>query len=704
MEVYPNDYKTALDFNQVLAQIESKTNHQRIIDLVEEEIFPIDDFQEIVLRLEETQELANLLMHGGFPNFSFVDLSKSIKTLQKEGSVLFEDEVLNIRRASVMVNELLDFLEENPIYNGLQRNFHEVYYTSEILKEIDKVLDGHGQVRSSASKELEKIRRKLGEKRQESDRRFQSAVSRLKNQQMLRDFEETVFKNRRVLAVPAEYKRTVKGLILSHSANQLTAYIEPQGNLKLNLDIDELEEEERREIFKILRILTQFLRRHFELIKSYDKCLVKMELLRAKARYANDVDAVAPKISTHATVNLLEAYHPVLFYNYKQQKKTVVPLNLDLTHDHTKVVVLSGPNAGGKSVSLKTLGLIQIMVQSGLLVPVAENSEIGVFKKIFVDVGDTQSIENELSTYSSKLTRLKYFVEACNKNSLFLIDEFGTGSDPELGGALAEAILEKLVKSNAIGLVTTHYANIKKFAEQSEKVVNANMLFDVENLKPKFEMVIGMPGSSYTFEVAQNTGMPKEIINNAKSKLGKSQLGFDALIATYAKKLEKLESQLAGIQAKEKELKEQQTEANQVKETFEERLKEDKQKAAERSQMMQYGRFLQDLLSEYDKNKSKRAVTEKLLKKYQAEKVKQLENKKSAITKKKKTKRKPAPKFNPNDFKVGDAVRLKSSHQEGKIESINKGKAEVTVGFIKTIVDVKDLRPFGQPKTTSKNK
>ena len=234
--------------------------------------------------------------------------------------------------------------------------------------------------------------------------------------------------------------------------------------------------------------------------------------------------------------------------------------------------------------------------------------------------------------------------------------------------------------------------------------MNANMLFDVENLKPKFEMIIGMPGSSYTFEVAQNTGMPKEIINSAKSKLGKSQLGFDALIATYAKKLEKLESQLAGIQAKEKELKEQQTEANHVKETFEERLKEDKQKAAERSQMMQYGRFLQDLLSEYDKNKSKRAVTEKLLKKYQAEKVKQLENKKSAITKKKKTKRKPAPKFNPNDFKVGDAVRLKSSHQEGKIESINKGKAEVTVGFIKTIVDVKDLRPFGQPKTTSKNK
>jgi len=702
MQVYPSDYGVSLDFQQIVNFIKSKTTHERIFDLLED-IYPIDDFDEIKLRLLETEELANLLKQGGFPNFSFIDLTKPLQLLNKEGAVLLEEQVLSVRRSSVIVNELLDFFEQNPGYENLGRNFHMVYFTNTIVKEIDKIIDIHGLVKTSASKELEKIRKKLYEKRQESDRRFQSAVAKLKNQNMLRDFEETVYKSRRVLAVPAEYKRTVKGMILSHSANQLTAYIEPQGNLKLNLEIDELVEEERREIFKILRVLSHFLRQHLELIKAYDDVLVTMEALRAKARFTVDIDGLAPPIQNVPEVELIEAYHPILLVNYKKAGKKVVPLNLSLNKDN-KVVVISGPNAGGKSVSLKTLGLIQIMVQCGLPVPVKEGSSIGIFKNIFVDVGDTQSIDNELSTYSSKLTRLKYFVEKCDENTLFLIDEFGTGSDPDLGGALAESILENLAKTNAKGLVTTHYANIKRFAEETDGIANANMLFDVEKLSPKFELVIGMPGSSYTFEVAQNTGLPRHIINNAKRKVNSHQVGFDKLLSTYSQKLKSVEEELKFLKQQKVDLKQIESEANTVKDEFEQRLKLDKQKAAERARTIQYGKFLEDLLFQYDKNKNKKILTDKLLKKYQAEKVKQLENKKSALVKPKKTKSGRKPKFDPKLFKVGDEVRLKNSHQKGKISSIEKEKAEVNMGFIKTIVSINDLRPVETIPTLQSSK
>lgn len=702
MQVYPSDYGVSLDFQQIVNFIKSKTTHERIIDLLEG-IYPIDDFDEIKLRLLETEELANLLKQGGFPNFSFIDLTKPLQLLNKEGAVLLEEQVLSVRRSSVIVNELLDFFEQNPGYENLGRNFHMVYFTNTIVKEIDKIIDIHGLVKTSASKELEKIRKKLYEKRQESDRRFQSAVAKLKNQNMLRDFEETVYKSRRVLAVPAEYKRTVKGMILSHSANQLTAYIEPQGNLKLNLEIDELVEEERREIFKILRVLSHFLRQHLELIKAYDDVLVTMEALRAKARFTVDIDGLAPPIQNVPEVELIEAYHPILLVNYKKAGKKVVPLNLSLNKDN-KVVVISGPNAGGKSVSLKTLGLIQIMVQCGLPVPVKEGSTIGIFKNIFVDVGDTQSIDNELSTYSSKLTRLKYFVEKCDENTLFLIDEFGTGSDPDLGGALAESILENLAKTNAKGLVTTHYANIKRFAEETDGIANANMLFDVEKLSPKFELVIGMPGSSYTFEVAQNTGLPRHIINNAKRKVNSHQVGFDKLLSTYSQKLKSVEEELKFIKQQKVDLKQIESEANTVKDEFEQRLKLDKQKAAERARTIQYGKFLEDLLFQYDKNKNKKILTDKLLKKYQAEKVKQLENKKSALVKPKRAKSGRKPKFDPKLFKVGDEVRLKNSHQKGKISSIEKEKAEVNMGFIKTIVSINDLRPVETIPTLQSSK
>lgn len=692
MLAYPSDYKSALDFTQVLHQIKSKTNHERALAIIDN-IHPSDDISTIEKQLNETTELAALLREGGFPNFQYIDLYKTIKLLSKDGAVLMEDMVLLIRRASVTINELLMFFEDNPVYNYLPSNFYSVYYTTDIIKEIDKIIDVHGLVKTTASKDLEKIRKKLQEKRQESDRRFQSAVSKLKNQNMLRDFEETVFKNRRVLAVPAEYKRMIKGLILSHSSNQLTAYIEPQGNLKLNLDIDELIEEERREIFKILRVLTQFLKQHFELIASYDESLLKMEVLRAKARYTNSIDGIAPKIHSSPEIELIEAHHPVLLLNYKSLGKKVVPMSLTLDQNQ-KIVVISGPNAGGKSVSLKTLGLIQIMVQSGLPVPVKHGSSIGVFHQVFVDVGDTQSIDNELSTYSSKLTRLKFFVENCNEQTLFLIDEFGTGSDPDLGGALAEAILENLNHTGAKGLITTHYANIKKFAEEAKKITNANMLFDVNNLKPKFELAVGMPGSSYTFEVASNTGLPQNIIEKAKQKIGKNQLGFDRLLSTYSKKLKAVEDELRQLKQKQKQLAELEKNADSVKLEFETRLKQDKLKASENARTLQYGKFLEDALLDFDKTQNKKSLVERLLKKYQAEKVKQLENKKSALTKKKsKSGGGRKPKFDPKLFKPGDEVRLKSSHQKGIIESIEKDKAEVSIGFVKTIVNTKDLRP-----------
>lgn len=700
MQVFPSDYRQALDLTEVFERVKDKTTHERAKEAIDE-ILPSADPFRVAQQLAETKELAWLLSAGGFPNFSFIDLSKTLHLLNRDGAVLLEDQVMRIRRASIQVNELLDFFDEHTEYQALIGLLHEVYFTDEIKKEIDKILDIHGQVKSSASRELDRIRRKLQDKRQESDRRFQSAVSKLKNQGMLRDFEETVFKNRRVLAVPAEYKRMVNGMILSHSANQLTAYIEPKGNLKLNLDIDELVEEERREIFKILRKLTQFLRRFYPLIKAYDSCLLQFEVVRCKARFGNDYEGIAPNLSEEPMVELHEAKHPLLYLNYQITKRNVVPLSLDL-RDHSRVIVISGPNAGGKSVSLKTVGLLQLMTQMGFLIPAEENSTVGIYKKIFVDVGDTQSIEYELSTYSSKLNRLNTFLRECDAHSLFLIDEFGTGSDPDLGGALAESILENLVQAKAYGIVTTHYANIKRFAEEHRAVLNANMVFDLERLKPKYELVIGMPGSSYTFEVAQNTGLPKAIVNKAKKLIAKDRVGFDKLLGTYSQKLEKVERELENLKAQSEALADEKEHAQNLQQELDERLSVDKKEASERSRYMQYGKFLEDLLSAYDQDKSKKKLLEKLLKRYQSEKIKELENKKSALQKAKKKRKPRHRKIDPKQYSVGDTVRLKNSRQKGEIVSIQKEKAEVNVGFVKTVVNLSDLRPINLQKKASK--
>ena len=693
MKIFPNDYKTSLDFNTVLDLIADKVQHPRIKSLVSE-ILPFSNFNLINKSLNECFELQVLLKQGGFPNYSYIDLTEVLLLLNKEGSVLLEEDVADVKRASVLTNEILNFFNQNIHLEWLPKTASDVYLNTDLIKEINKILDSQHQVKSTASRDLEKTRRLLFEKTQETNRRFQSAVSKLKSQQILRDFEETVYKNRRVLAVQAEYKRSIKGIILSHSANHLTAYIEPQGTVKLNQEIDELIDDERREIFKILRKLTQFIKRYFDLIEKYDLFITELAILKSKARFANDIDGKVPRLINDQISDLVKAKHPLLTIQNNLTKKDVIPLTVKLDRDQ-KVIVISGPNAGGKSVALKTIGLLQILLQCGIPVSVDEKSTMGVFEKLFVDLGDSQSIEYELSTYSSKLQRLKTFIKESDKKSLFLIDEFGTGSDPDLGGVLAEAILEELLTKGPMGVVTTHYANIKKFADSADHVINANMQFDSVNLKPKYVLELGVPGSSYTFEVAHNSGLDESIIKNAKSKMNQSRLKFDELITQFSSKVDKTNAELKSLEDHKKEIEQQKLDVTTMAEELFFRLKTDKQKAVEREKLIQLGKFTDDALNRFDSNKNKKELLEKFLKKHHALQIKKFEAEKELlkpVKKNKKVKKKPI-KIDPKLFKVGDKVRLKESNQTGEIVEIKKDRAELSFGFVKTSAPLIDLRP-----------
>ncbi|UEG48951.1 DNA mismatch repair protein MutS [Ferruginibacter lapsinanis] len=648
------------------------------------------DFIEIAL--QQANEYKTLLQSGGyFPNDFVHNISKELKLLGIPGATLSGEQFLHIRKLTVNAGNIFRWftVEMRETFPGLARVIENNYYEKVIIQLIDEVLDGVGVVKDTASEELADIRQKLYRKRTELRRVFDRIVQKLNKEGYLADIEESFMNGRRVLAVFAEQKRKVKGVLHSESDSRRTSFIEPEETTELNNEIFSLEYEEQKEVHRILRVLTQQLSIYAVLLKSYYDMAGEYDLIRAKAKFAIDIKGSYPMLHDRAHVKLITAYHPLLLlYNTKNNKPTV-PIDLTLD-DQNSILVISGPNAGGKTVTLKTVGLTQVMMQAGLLVSVSPDSEMGIFKQLLIHIGDTQSIEFELSTYSSHLKNMKYFIEHANGKTLFFIDELGSGSDPNLGGAFAEVIMEELAFKHAFGIVTTHYLNLKVMANKVKGIINGAMQFDEKNLLPLYKLQIGKPGSSYTFSIAERIGLDKKLLAKARTLVDEEHFRLDKLLNRTEQDLQKIDKEKAMLNkllAENEKLKKemQQVLQKELHKQEIERLQQQNKISEEKiNYLKDMERRLKAMVIEWRKTDDKASVVKTihaLLFNQKERKPKEHQSKKGD------------DKYEEvvREMKVGDKVKMKKNRQVGVVKELRGKKAVIQVGVIPITVALEDL-------------
>ena len=704
-----------LEFDTVLSQLSTHC----ITALGKENIAaiqPIDTEEEIVKTLTLVSEyVASFDNDNRIPNHGFDDLSAEISLLKIDNSVLEIEGFRRIAAINETSNTLLKFFKKfKEYYPTLKALGEEIELTKAPKQEVDAVIDRFGEIRNNASEELYRIRKQINSVRGKIGQSFQRALSTYTSADYLDDIRETVVDNKRVLAVKAMYRRKVKGAIMGSSKTGSIVYIEPETTLQYSRELNNLTFEESEEIQKILRELTAYFQPYRPLLQQYQVYLTTIDTIYARAMYAQSINGVLPIISKEREMELIDAYHPLLYLNHKEENKPTYPQDIHLYTQH-RIIVISGPNAGGKSITLKTVGLLQLMLQSGMLIPVHERSRVCFFSQIITDIGDNQSIENHLSTYSYRLKNMKYFLRKCNAKTLFLIDEFGTGSDPELGGALAEAFLEEFYNREAYGIITTHYSNLKVLANELPHMTNANMQFDNRTLEPVFKLIMGEAGSSFTFEVAQKNGIPYSLINRAKKKIERGKVRFDATIAKLQKERKQMMDTGASLKAKESKAEKEGEKLEELNLKVKAKLNSYQELYDHNQRMIVLGNRLNDVADRYFDNGKKRPLIADLLrlvetenakrkKKSAAEKRKEREAKKKAdeetqkaivhIRKEKKKKNaepKPEPVKPKIDFKIGDQVRLFDGKSVGTIDAIEKRKAVVNYGMFTTQVNLEAL-------------
>lgn len=669
--------------------------------------------KEMVLQsLQFTNEyISSFYNDNRIPNHGFEPITNEVKFLKIENSYLETKSFKKIASITLTISDILKFLKKfEEYYPSLYKSSLDLEAIPHVVTEIDAIIDRFGDVKDNASDTLYKLRKAIGSIRGKINQSFSSALTTYHNLDYLDDIRESVVENKRVLAVKAMYRRKVKGSIMGSSKTGSIVYIQPEQTFQYARELNNLEFEESEEVDKILRNLTEYIRPYTALLEKYQNFLVGLDVIYAKAKYAQSMNAILPEVNDKKVYEAIDAYHPLLFLSNKVQGKKTFPQSIIL-HPENRIIVISGPNAGGKSITLKTIGLLQVMLQSGMLIPVHEKSKICLFDRIMSDIGDNQSIENHLSTYSYRLKQMNFFLRKCNKNTLFLIDEFGTGSDPELGGALAETFLEEFYHREAFGIITTHYSNLKVLANELPYMQNANMMFDEKSLEPMFKLVLGQAGSSFTFEVAQKNGIPFSLINRAKKKIERGKVRFDATIAKLQKERSKLEKTERSLKENEKK---KQTEADKLEEVnakVQKKLESFQELYDSNQRLIYLGQKFNDVSEKYFENQKKRELMAELFKLVQienskrkkisakqkrAEKAKEQQVKKEAekkvavIRQKKKTaKEKAKPVEQPKPIlKVGDRVRMHDGRAVGSIDSLEKGKAIVNYGIFTTNVNV----------------
>ena len=699
MEIYPDDILLQFEFDRIREKVETHCCSASSKALAFA-ITPDGDFEIVTIALRQVNEfLQTLLNRGHFPDTQFEEFAGEADLLKIQGSVLNEQQFSRIRSATILCNHLAKFLRER------QSAFPFIYQLSttisehpEICQAIDAMIDQHSIVMDRASQELFEIRSRLLSSKREADRRFRAYLNEFRKKGWLREHEESYYHNRRVLAVPSEYRKEVRGLVHGKSESGKTFLVEPEELVELNNIVAELEEDERMEVRRLLRELSDQLRPFADAILSYHYFLTCIDLIRAKAMFAREVNAILPEISKNPQLHLVEAIHPLLFLRNRARNQEVIPQNIDLNNEQ-RIIIISGPNAGGKSITLKTVGLLQLMFQSGLLIPAKEGSRMGFFKNLLTDIGDSQSIEFALSTYSSRLIRMNYFLRNAGPASLVLIDEFGTGTDPELGGAIAEALLEELNRSKVFGVFTTHYTNIKLLADRLPGVVNASMLFDPATLQPRFKLLVGQPGSSYAFEVAERIGFPASVLNNARSKVQSEKIKLNQMLGDLHRQKNEQEEKLKQLKNKESRADAASLRFDQMREKLEAKLEVEREKSEQLRQFADWGRKMKSLMDEWAKTKDRKSVIKKFIgaitveqKKRAAENApEKLEKKRQALIEQRK-----------KEIKTGSLVRMMNGKQTGTVEEIRKEIVYVNFGNMKAKVAIENLEPAVEKDQKSK--
>jgi DNA mismatch repair protein MutS2 len=710
-----------LEFTTILETISEKCNTEIGMQKALE-ITPFKDKETLMDNLLQTSEyVASFSNNNTIPNHGFENITKDIKFLQIEDSFLEVATFRKIAQLSETTNFLLKFFQKfEDYYPKLNQKASRVEYTKYIVQKIDEVVDKYGEIKDNASPDLVNIRRDINLLRGKVNQSFGMALSQYNALGYLDDIRETVVENRRVLAVLAMYRKKVKGSILGSSKTGSIAYIEPEATLRYSRELSNLAYEEREEIQRILKKLSWEIRPFTDLLLQYQDFLSDIDVIAAKAKYANKLNAILPEITEEKHLFFREAYHPILYLNNKAKNQVTFPQTIEL-ESNNRIIVISGPNAGGKTISLKTIGLLQLMLQSGMLIPVHERSKTFLFDRILTDIGDNQSIENHLSTYSYRLKNMNQFLKKCNDKTLFLIDEFGTGSDPELGGALAETFLEEFYHREAFGIITTHYTNLKILANELPFATNANMLFDEKSLEPLYKLHLGQAGSSFTFEVAQKNGIPFGLINRAKKKIEKGKVRFDKTIATLQKERSKLEKTSNTLKEEESKAREESKKMESINAKIQDKLERYQELYDANQRLIYMGQKIDDIADKYFNNKDKKTLIGDFLKLVEIENskrkkasakekkaaeivkkeiIKEVEVKVEKIRIEKKEKKIKAKQEEENKpqvvLKVGDRVRMKEGRAIGTIDVIEKTKATVNYGVFTSKVSLSELE-YVQP-------
>lgn len=720
--VYPQNFEQKIGFDKIRQLIKDKC----LSDLGKEKVDSMSfssDYEDIVVKLNQTEEFVRIIKEeDGFPVSYFFDCRAGLKKIRVEGTYLDESELFDLRRSLETIRDIVRFFridDEEQVYKALAELAGDIAVFPQLLSQIDGILDKFGRIKDNASSDLSRIRKELTQTINGISKNLNSILRAAQSEGLVdKDVSPSMRDGRLVIPISPAFKRKIKGIVHDESASGKTVFIEPAEVVEANNRVRELESEERREIIRILVEFASVLRPFIDdILQSYD-FLGEIDFIRAKAGFGIYINAIKPLFENKRQIDWVQAVHPLLWLSLHKQGKKVVPLDITLNEEQ-RIVIISGPNAGGKSVCLKTTGILQYMLQSGLLIPLKENSKTGIFDKIFIDIGDEQSIENDLSTYSSHLTNMKFFIRNSNDKTLLLIDEFGGGTEPQIGGAIAEAVLKRFNENHAFGIITTHYQNLKHFAEENEGIVNGAMLYDRHLMQPLFSLSIGNPGSSFAIEIARKIGLPEDVIADASEKVGSNYINMDKYLQDIVRDKRYWESKRQNIRQKEKRLEELTEKYDKGLAETEKLRKEIISGAKTEAEhiLSETNAKIENTIRQIKEVQAEKEKTKDIRKELDNFKVELLSNERPDVKipnkllnkKNKQEKRKEEKKteiFRPDVIESGDNVRLKGQTSVGQIIEIQGKSALVAFGMLKSTVKLDKLEKVskGQIKReTQKN-
>ena len=710
------DHLNELEFPKLLEEITPYAYSPRVAEKILN-IQPLPQKEAEFLLKKTSEYLSSYESENFIPFDEYEDIEEPLKLMLIENFRLEASAFLRIRKITEQIGKLQSFFPKfSENFPNLEEEIKNLEFRKEIIDKISAVFNRFGEVKNEASPLLKEIRESISIAKKNIQENFNKSLNHYAQQDFLDEIRESTIEDQRVLAVKSGFKKRVSGRVLGVSKTGSITYIQPDSVVRHYHQLRESEEEQKKEVDRILRKLTSEIAEFHSQLSDYQEYLYNLDITRAKAKFAEKINGVLPKINTHKTLKLIDAYHPLLWLRNTQENKEIFPQTLELS-EKNRIICISGPNAGGKSITLKTLGLLQLMIQSGILVPVHPRSEMFFFDKLMTDIGDNQSIENHLSTYSSRLKKMNRIVREADENTLLLIDEFGTGSDPELGGALAEAFLEFFYEKESFAVITTHYTNIKLVVEQLPHAQNAAMLFDEETLEPMYKLEVGQAGSSFTFEVAEKNNIPRFIIHSAKKKIERDVVNLDKTIVKLQQEKFEVEKLKSDLTEKREITQNKRENLQKLNEQLQQKLYNFQKLYEEEHRKLQFGTRIQSFIDDYAKGKSRKDIVKDFIKILEQEKFRKNQNtEKIEAEKLKVVKRKVTQELRKESviqtitetqekiqererkeralwLKVGQRVRIIGSTSIGTIEKIDSktNKATINYGLFKTQISTDEL-------------